>query len=421
MSEVVVKVENLSKQYRLGQVGTGTLKDDFKRWRYQLMGKDDPFITVGEENDRTKKSNTNYVWALKDINFEVAQGEILGVIGKNGAGKSTLLKILSRTTGPTTGSIKMKGRVASLLEVGTGFHGELSGRENIFLNGAIMGMDRSEIKKKLDEIVHFAGVEKYIDTPVKRYSSGMYVRLAFAVAAHLEPDILIVDEVLAVGDADFQKKAITKIQQVSRSDGRTILFVSHNMSTMQKLCNTGILLGNGSIQFYGNMRDTIENYLIIDGLKSAQKEFQENYTLKTFVKKIVIEDNVGKICNEIPIGKGWTIKIYFKVNQLVKNLVAAIGITNQFDVSLNTSWQKPFLAVPGDYCAEFKENQIFYAVGHYKFNIGLSDGMKSIQYLEHAASINIIPIVDEISDTVLKYDSETSAILNPMSMKSYKI
>jgi lipopolysaccharide transport system ATP-binding protein len=294
MSEVVVKVENLSKQYRLGQVGTGTLKDDFKRWRYQLMGKDDPFITVGEENDRTKKSNTNYVWALKDINFEVAQGEILGVIGKNGAGKSTLLKILSRTTGPTTGSIKMKGRVASLLEVGTGFHGELSGRENIFLNGAIMGMDRSEIKKKLDEIVHFAGVEKYIDTPVKRYSSGMYVRLAFAVAAHLEPDILIVDEVLAVGDADFQKKAITKIQQVSRSDGRTILFVSHNMSTMQKLCNTGILLGNGSIQFYGNMRDTIENYLIIDGLKSAQKEFQENYTLKTFVKKIVIEDNVGK-------------------------------------------------------------------------------------------------------------------------------
>jgi lipopolysaccharide transport system ATP-binding protein len=222
---VVIKAENISKQYRLGEVGTGSLRDDFKRWRYHMMGKEDPFLTVGEENDRTTKSNGDYVWALKNIDFEVNKGEILGIIGKNGAGKSTLLKILSRTTGPTTGSLKMKGRVASLLEVGTGFHGELSGRENIFLNGAIMGMSKFEIKKKFDEIVDFAGVERYIDTPVKRYSSGMYVRLAFGVAAYLEPDILIVDEVLAVGDVEFQKKAIGKMKDVSTDDGRTILTI----------------------------------------------------------------------------------------------------------------------------------------------------------------------------------------------------
>jgi lipopolysaccharide transport system ATP-binding protein len=204
----VIKVENLYKQYRLGEVGTGSLKDDIKRWRYKMMGREDPFLTISEENDRTVKASSKYVWALKDINFEVQQGEILGIIGRNGAGKSTLLKILSRTTGPTKGSLKMKGRVASLLEVGTGFHGELSGRENIYLNGAIMGMHRQEITRKLDEIIDFAGVEKYIDTPVKRYSSGMYVRLAFGVAAHLEPDIMIVDEVLAVGDLEFQKKRL---------------------------------------------------------------------------------------------------------------------------------------------------------------------------------------------------------------------
>jgi lipopolysaccharide transport system ATP-binding protein len=261
MSDVVIKVENLSKQYRLGQVGTGTLKDDFKRWRYQLMGKEDPFLTVGEVNDRTKKSMSEYVWALKDINFKVNQGDVLGIIGKNGAGKSTLLKILSRTTGPTTGSLKVKGRIASLLEVGTGFHGELSGRENIFLNGAILGMSKAEIKKKFDEIVDFAGVENYIDTPVKRYSSGMYVRLAFGVAAHLEPEILIIDEVLAVGDVEFQKKAINKIKNVSKGEGRTVLFVSHNMSSIETLCNKGILLHNGSILYSGSSDDTIGEYI----------------------------------------------------------------------------------------------------------------------------------------------------------------
>ena len=258
---VVIKVENLSKQYRLGEVGTGSMRDDFIRWRYRMMGKEDPFLTIGEENDRTVKSQSKYVWALRDINFEVKQGEVLGIIGRNGAGKSTLLKILSRTTGPTIGTIKMKGRMASLLEVGTGFHGELSGRENIYLNGAIMGMRKDEITRKLDEIIDFAGVEKYIDTPVKRYSSGMYVRLAFGVAAHLEPDIMIVDEVLAVGDAEFQKKAMGKMKDVSTNGGRTVLFVSHNMASVRNLCDTGIFLKNGRIQYSGKIGQIIDQYL----------------------------------------------------------------------------------------------------------------------------------------------------------------
>src|SRR5688500_14883915 len=237
---IVIKVENLSKQYRLGNVGTGTISHDVNRWWHGIRGKEDPYLKIGEENNPSVKSNSEYVWALRDINFAVNHGEVLGVIGRNGAGKSTLLKILSRTTAPTTGSVKIKGRVASLLEVGTGFHPELTGRENIFLNGAILGMTKREIKTKFDEIVDFSGVERYIDTPVKRYSSGMYVRLAFAVAAHLESEILIVDEVLAVGDAEFQKKCLGKMGEVSKGQGRTVLFVSHNIQAISSICERGI-------------------------------------------------------------------------------------------------------------------------------------------------------------------------------------
>ena len=222
MSDTVIKVENLSKQYRLGVVGTGTITHDLNRWWHKVRGKEDPYLKIGEANDRAITGGSEYVWALKDINFEVKQGEVLGIIGKNGAGKSTLLKLLSRVTTPTTGEIKAKGRIASLLEVGTGFHPELTGRENIFLNGAILGMTKVEIKVKLDEIIDFSGTTRYVDTPVKRYSSGMRVRLAFAVAAFLEPEILIVDEVLAVGDAEFQKKAIGKMQEVAKGEGRTV-------------------------------------------------------------------------------------------------------------------------------------------------------------------------------------------------------
>jgi lipopolysaccharide transport system ATP-binding protein len=257
----VIKVENISKLYRLGQVGTGSIFHDVNRWWHGVRGKEDPYMRVGEENDRTKKGEGDYVWALKDINFEVAQGEVLGIIGRNGAGKSTLLKILSRTTAPTTGSIKVKGRIASLLEVGTGFHPELSGRDNIFMNGTILGMTRAEIKSKFDEIVEFAGVARYLDTPVKRYSSGMYVRLAFAVAAHLESEILIVDEVLAVGDAEFQKKCLGKMKDVSEKQGRTVLFVSHNVDAIKNLCERSLIFEKGEIVYNGDSKTAIENYL----------------------------------------------------------------------------------------------------------------------------------------------------------------
>ncbi|MHA6249235.1 ABC transporter ATP-binding protein [Pontibacter sp. CAU 1760] len=260
MSDIVIQVENISKQYRLGEVGTGSLSHDINRWWHKVRGKEDPYLKVGEENNREQIGNSDYVWALKDINFDVKQGEILGIVGRNGAGKSTLLKLLSRTTTPTTGSIKIKGRVASLLEVGTGFHPELSGRDNIYLNGAILGMTRNEIKNKFDEIVDFAGVERYIDTPVKRYSSGMYVRLAFAVAAHLEPEILIVDEVLAVGDIDFQKKCLGKLKDISGNYGRTVLFVSHNLASLKNLSTHGILMHNGLITYNGSINDTIAIY-----------------------------------------------------------------------------------------------------------------------------------------------------------------
>lgn len=258
---VILKVENLSKQYRLGTVGTGTISHDLNRWWYKVRGKEDPYLKIGETNDRTSKGTTDYVWSLKDINFEVNRGEVLGIIGKNGAGKSTLLKILSKVTTPTTGTIKTRGRIASLLEVGTGFNPELTGRENIYLNGAILGMTKAEITSKLDEIIEFSGCERYIDTPTKRYSSGMTVRLAFAVAAFLEPEILVIDEVLAVGDAEFQKKAIGKMQDIAKGEGRTVLFVSHDMSAIKKLCNKLILLKNGKVQFLGDVSEGIDRYI----------------------------------------------------------------------------------------------------------------------------------------------------------------
>jgi len=264
MSRTVIEFNHVGKQYILGTIGTGTLSQDLNRWWANIRGKEDPFLKIGDTNDRTQKGDSRFVWALRDINFKVEQGDVVGIIGKNGAGKSTLLKILSRVTSPTTGNIKIKGRIASLLEVGTGFHPEMTGRENIFMNGSIMGMTKAEIKSKFDEIVDFAGVAKYVDTPVKRYSSGMMVRLGFAIAAHLEPEILVVDEVLAVGDAEFQKKAIGKMQDVSKGQGRTVLFVSHNMAAVRSLCTRGIMLKNGMIDFIGSIPNTLDHYLKCD-------------------------------------------------------------------------------------------------------------------------------------------------------------
>ena len=279
-----IEFDHVGKQYRLGLVSTGTFSDDLTRWwTMHVRHKADPFLKIGETNDRSQKGNSNYVWALKDINFNVEQGDVVGIIGKNGAGKSTLLKLLSRVTTPTVGEIRARGRIASLLEVGTGFHPEMTGRENIYLNGAIMGMTKQEITRKLDEIVDFSGCERYIDTPVKRYSSGMTVRLGFAIAAHLEPEILVVDEVLAVGDAEFQKKAIGKMQDVSKGEGRTVLFVSHNMDSMLNLCQKGVLLENGSVKYMGDIRSTVSEYL---GGDNDNKFIQKNPQSPLFVSTV---------------------------------------------------------------------------------------------------------------------------------------
>lgn len=261
-NNIAISFENVSKIYRLGLVGTGTLGQDLNRWwKMSVLGQEDPYLKIGQTNDRASKGSSDFVYALQDINFEIEQGDVVGIIGKNGAGKSTLLKLLSRITAPSTGRIRTRGRLASLLEVGTGFHPELTGRENIYMNGSIMGMTKKEITRKLDEIIDFAGVERYIDTPTKRYSSGMQVRLGFAVAAFLEPEILVVDEVLAVGDAEFQKKAVGKMQDVSTSDGRTVLFVSHNMASVRSLCKTGIVLKNGMIEHTGTADDCVDFYV----------------------------------------------------------------------------------------------------------------------------------------------------------------
>ena len=314
MSNIAIKVENVSKLYRLGEVGTGTLSQDLKRWWATTRGKEDPFGIIGETNDRTTKGISEYVWSLKDINFEVRSGEVLGIIGRNGAGKSTLLKLLSKVTQPTTGSIKLKGRIASLLEVGTGFHPELTGRENIFLNGAILGMTKSEIRSKFDEIVDFSGVERYIDTPVKRYSSGMYVRLAFAVAAFLEPEILIIDEVLAVGDAEFQKKCLGRMKDVSVNDGRTVLFVSHDLNAVSQLCTHGILMDKGKISYEGRIKGLVDTY-IADEKKSAVYTNANPLSKKRMlIESAAIKDNNGNVSSDFFYNEPVNIEFKIKIN-----------------------------------------------------------------------------------------------------------
>jgi lipopolysaccharide transport system ATP-binding protein len=283
-----IKTENLSKAYQIGEFSTGTISRDIERWWFRLRGKEDPFLRIGE-SEASGRKEINIVWSLKDVNFEINHGDAVGIIGRNGAGKSTLLKILSRVTTPTVGSVKLKGRIASLLEVGTGFHPELTGRENIFLNGAILGMRKQEIKRKFDEIVDFSGVERYIDTPVKRYSSGMYVRLAFAVAAHLDSEILVVDEVLAVGDGEFQNKCLGKMDQVSKGEGRTVLFVSHNMGSISQLCNSAILLNKGKLVTSGPVKEVVDYYINDKGsnkeiLRIDKTEInEENQFVKVFM------------------------------------------------------------------------------------------------------------------------------------------
>lgn len=333
----VLKAENISKQYRLGQVGTGTLSHDLNRLWYRMRGKEDPYLKLGEENDRAGSGTAGYVWALKDINFEIQQGEMIGIIGKNGAGKSTLLKLLSRVTAPSTGSIKVKGRIAALLEVGTGFHPELTGRENIYLNGAILGMNRMEISQKLDEIVEFSGCQKYIDTPVKRYSSGMIVRLGFAVAAHLEPEILIVDEVLAVGDAEFQEKCIGKMKDIS-GEGRTVLFVSHNMASMKALCKKGFLMEKGQITQQGKMNAVIESYLAsttksdVDGTIPEDASMMNTGIVK--YKKIQLLNANGDTIDRVNYMADINLEMQLSSKQTINDVILDVRITTRDGIEI---------------------------------------------------------------------------------------
>jgi lipopolysaccharide transport system ATP-binding protein len=343
MSQTAIKVENLSKIYRLGEIGTGSIGQDVDRWfKTKILGKEDPFLKIGESNDRSTKGMSDFVYSLQDINFEINQGDAVGIIGRNGAGKSTLLKILSRVTTPSTGKINIKGRVASLLEVGTGFHPELTGRENIYLNGAILGMRKREIDRKLDEIIDFSGVERYIDTPVKRYSSGMYVRLAFAVAAHLESEILIVDEVLAVGDAEFQKKCLGKMGEVSKGEGRTVLFVSHNMASISNLCNKAILLQNGKVMDNGQSLDVIAKYNKQYQKLKSETIYENDKSKK--VKIVYLSLNKSQQKKVISIGDSLEIDLGITANNPNENSIKTsieiinsdgVKLTNMVDVDSN--------------------------------------------------------------------------------------
>jgi len=414
MKDIILKAENISKQYRLGLVGTGTISHDLNRWWSKIRGKEDPYLKVGESNDRSTKGDSDYVWALKDINFEVQRGEVLGIIGKNGAGKSTLLKILSRVTGPTTGEIKTKGRIASLLEVGTGFHGEMTGRENIYLNGAILGMTKKEIASKIDEIIEFSGCERYIDTPVKRYSSGMTVRLAFAVAAFLEPEILVIDEVLAVGDAEFQKKAIGKMQDISQGQGRTVLFVSHNMAAVKSLCTRCVVLEHGRIVFEGTQDEAVNHYLTSEILKSSvdlekRKDRNGNQNIK-FTKAGFYNKNKQEVI-EIISGEYLKIKIHIKKNKKIdfRKLIVAISI---LDNNLNTvlSYVSDemgfnFEKLNDSDCFELEIPNLYLRAGEYSLRL-FSSNIDTQQN-------NFLDVIENVSNlTVLQGDLWKSGKLN---------
>lgn len=403
MSNVVLKVENVSKQYRLGQTGTGTLIHDLNRMWARIRGKEDPYLKIGDTNDRSVAGGSNYVWSLKDIDFEVKQGEVLGIIGKNGAGKSTLLKILSQVTTPTTGDVKVKGRIAALLEVGTGFHPDLSGRENIFLNGAILGMTKAEIRSKFDEIVDFSGVAKYIDTPVKRYSSGMMVRLAFSVAAHLEPEILIVDEVLAVGDIDFQKKCLGKMKDVS-GNGRTVLFVSHNMSAIKALCNKGLYLEKGRISFEGNIDETVSRYFEVkqtQGEKGIITNQHERYnTGEAKLTHVQVVNELGEPIDEVFYGEPINYKLKVNVYQRIRQAYLDIKIVSSDNIiithSINIDYEKePYDLKEGEH--EFLvqlENSLHPGLYNSTVGVHFSTG-DTIDYLENVFDFQVLDVGKE--------------------------
>ncbi len=424
MSKPVIKVENLSKQYRLGGYGSGTLTDDLKRWWANMRGKDDPFLIIGESNDRSIASESQYVWSLRDINFEVEPGEVVGLIGKNGAGKSTLLKVLSKVTGPTLGTAYLKGRVGSMLEVGTGFHPELTGRENIFLNGTILGMRKKEVAKKMDDIVEFAGVARYLETPVKRYSSGMTVRLAFAVAAHLEPEILLVDEVLAVGDAEFQKKCLGKMGEVSK-EGRTILFVSHNLGSMRRLCSRGILLQNGEMAYVGNIDTALEKYLNSGGgADEGEGNNKVVFELKDQAAQL-LEISIDNTEGEGKSTYYYSEKIYLTIKYLVRQDTRNIGIR----ISLARNGEILFLSQDTDTHEDHLGKK---PAGEYTVRVALPEFLKSGLYTisvflmevgkPKEEKIDILKFVLDDSDTdtsTKSFASDKPGILRPNLVWEY--
>ncbi len=388
-----IEFNNISKQYRLGLVSTKTLSHDLNRWfQMNVRGKEDPYLKIGSVNDRSATADSDYVWALKNIDFKVEQGDVVGIIGKNGAGKSTLLKILSKVTAPTTGTICARGRIASLLEVGTGFHPEMTGRENIYMNGAIMGMTKPEITRKLDEIIDFSGCERYIDTPVKRYSSGMTVRLGFAIAAHLDPEILVVDEVLAVGDAEFQKKAIGKMQEVSKGEGRTVLFVSHNMLSMRQLCKTGVLLDKGGVCFSGNISDTIATYVADQVVQSSFDlgEGDKEALFLHYAKVYPAEGDIIYNSSEI------VIEFAVTVGQTIPSLVIGFNINSSYEHPLaradynDRSGEKTLN--PGTYVFRFKIPPLRFSNGDYKivFDIAIRN-VKNYATTKSSLSFSVTP------------------------------
>ena len=399
-----IEFENISKQYRLGLVSTGTLSHDLNRfWQTKILRREDPYLKVGEVNDRASKGNSEYVWALKDINFKVEQGDVVGIIGRNGAGKSTLLKLLSRVTAPTTGTIRARGRIASLLEVGTGFHPEMTGRENIYMNGSIMGMSRAEITRKLDEIVDFSGCERYLDTPVKRYSSGMTVRLGFAIAAHLEPEILVVDEVLAVGDAEFQKKAIGKMQDVSKGEGRTVLFVSHNMGAVKNLCKRGIVLDQGQVVFDGGVEEAV-GYYSNEKKTNIQKDVtisdaKHRYDITHLPKDLEItnvsiqNDDIFHLSTDEPIIFKLEIK---KNNSSIKTFNLGVHIANNQNQRVGTIIS-PLLETPNKALFEvsmvIKNHNLAKGIYSIDFNLGLKDinsGITDFDVIRNVVSFIVI-------------------------------
>lgn len=416
---VIISVENVSKLYHIAVRQSSDVLDTANAGSLsESLGKlfRDPFSIF----KRNGHLITQELWALKDVSFEVKQGEIVGIIGRNGAGKSTLLKILSRITEPTSGRAKLYGRVGSLLEVGTGFHPELTGRENVFLNGAILGMKREEISRKFDEIVAFSEIDQFIDTPVKYYSSGMYMRLAFAIAAHLEPEVLIVDEVLAVGDLAFQKKCMGKMGGVAK-EGRTVVFVSHAMEAIRKICNRGVLLEKGVIVNQGSIESVVGTYTKTGAMAQSVYEIPKPTDFDDrpgYTYRVTIEDGEGRATTSIPVGRPWQIRVDFQINRPVEHFIVAIGLSTNLNAPLRTSWAEPRDITPGKYQAIFREETIIFGTGRYSIHVGLSTNERTFHYAQDAGVVDIADFAEGVD---LVRVSNHGYILNPFQIEIAKL